>query len=96
MTSLAANPRGLSFSDLGQFCGLTDGNLNRHLKVLADEELIEVVRRGRGRSGLTHCRLTSSGRDRFLKYLEELQRVVADAAVGAAGHAREPTPRWAT
>ena len=33
MTSLVTNPRGLVFSDLKEFCALTDGNLSRHLQV---------------------------------------------------------------
>jgi undecaprenyl diphosphate synthase len=34
LTSLMAHPRGLAFADLKQLCGLTDGNLSRHLQVL--------------------------------------------------------------
>ena len=30
LTSLLANPRGLSFAALRELCGLTDGNLSRH------------------------------------------------------------------
>ncbi len=31
LTSLVAHPKGLVFGDLKQMCGLTDGNLSRHL-----------------------------------------------------------------
>ena len=31
LTSLITNPKGLTFVDLKQLCGLTDGNLSRHL-----------------------------------------------------------------
>ena len=34
LTSLATNPKGLTFGDLKQLCALTDGNLSRHLAVL--------------------------------------------------------------
>ena len=34
LTSLVAHPKGLVFGDLKQMCGLTDGNLSRHLQVL--------------------------------------------------------------
>jgi hypothetical protein len=34
LTSLVAHPKGLAFGDLKQLCGLTDGNLSRHLRVL--------------------------------------------------------------
>ncbi len=38
LTSLITNPKGLTFGDLKQLCGLTDGNLSRHLQVLEKEE----------------------------------------------------------
>jgi DNA-binding transcriptional ArsR family regulator len=41
LTSLIAHPKGLVFGDLKQMCGLTDGNLSRHLQVLEEAGLIE-------------------------------------------------------
>ena len=43
LTSLMAHPKGLAFADLKQLCGLTDGNLSRHLGVLQDAGLVEVL-----------------------------------------------------
>ena len=34
LTSLVTHPKGLVFGDLKEMCGLTDGNLSRHLQVL--------------------------------------------------------------
>ena len=34
LTSLARYSKGLRFSDLKALCGLTDGNLSRHMQVL--------------------------------------------------------------
>lgn len=80
LTSLVAHRQGLSFGDLKEACSLTDGNLNRHLSVLADERLIEIDRRtGRGRPQ-TVVRLTDAGRRRFQDYLNVLEQVVADVA----------------
>ena len=45
MTSLMAHPKGLAFADLKQLCGLTDGNLSRHLQVLQEAGLVEVDKR---------------------------------------------------
>ena len=42
LTSLMAHPEGLLFCDLKELCSLTDGNLNRHLKVLQEAGLVEV------------------------------------------------------
>src|SRR5271168_3916234 len=44
LTSLMAHPRGLAFADLKQLCGLTDGNLSRHLQVLQEAGLVEVTK----------------------------------------------------
>ena len=41
LTSLMAHPKGLAFADLKQLCGLTDGNLSRHLQVLQEAGLVE-------------------------------------------------------
>jgi DNA-binding HxlR family transcriptional regulator len=85
LTSLMAHPKGLSFSDLKQLCGLTDGNLSRHLQVLQDAGLIEVTKGYEGNRPHTSCRLTKAGRRRFLDYLTVLEQLVRDAADAARG-----------
>ncbi|HEX3571953.1 MAG TPA: transcriptional regulator [Acidobacteriaceae bacterium] len=82
LTSLVSHPRGLSFVDLKELCALTDGNLSRHLKVLEEAKLVEIVKGHEGNRPQTFCRLTSSGRKRFLEYLTTLEQVVRDAAAG--------------
>jgi DNA-binding MarR family transcriptional regulator len=83
LTSLLAHPRGLLFGTLKQMCGLTDGNLSRHLVVLEDARLIEISKSmAQGRTQ-TLCRITSEGRKRFLAYLEVLEQVLLDAGGGA-------------
>ena len=76
LTSLASNPDGLYFPDLKEVCSLTDGNLARHLQALQEAGLI-LVKKSPGR---TLVRMSSAGRKRFEAYLEELERVVRDAA----------------
>jgi DNA-binding transcriptional ArsR family regulator len=80
LTSLMAHPKGLPFSDLKQLCGLTDGNLSRHLQVLQEAGLVAIDKRFVRNRPLTTCRITSEGRARFLDYLSVLERVVRDAA----------------
>ena len=41
LTSLIGHPKGLVFGDLRRLCGLTDGNLSRHLHVLQEAGLVE-------------------------------------------------------
>ena len=84
MTSLITRPEGLSFNELKDLCDLTDGNLNRHLDVLVEAGLVNVRKEeGQGRAR-TMCLITSLGRTRFKEYLEELERVIADAATTPA------------
>jgi DNA-binding MarR family transcriptional regulator len=89
MTSLIGQSSGLAFTDLKELCGLTDGNLNRHLDVLREAGLVEIRKDTRGRRPKTICRITPVGRGRFLEYLAELEQVVSSAALAAR---RTPAP----
>jgi DNA-binding MarR family transcriptional regulator len=79
LTSLITNPKGLTFNDLKQLCSLTDGNLSRHLRVLEQEEMVEIMKRQERNRPQTVCRITSSGRRRYVEYLSTLEQVVRDA-----------------
>jgi DNA-binding transcriptional ArsR family regulator len=92
LTSLMAHPKGLAFADLKQLCGLTDGNLSRHLAVLQEAGLVDVTKGYEGNRPHTTCRLTKTGRRRFLDYLAVLERLVRDAAK-AAGREAPPLGR---
>ena len=83
LTSLVAHPKGLVFGDLKQMCGLTDGNLSRHLAVLEEANLIEIEKGYEHNRPQTLCRITSEGRRRYLDYLAVLEQVVRDAATAA-------------
>ena len=84
LTSLVAHPSGLLFGELKQLCALTDGNLSRHLQVLQEAKLITVNKSFDRVRPQTICRITPSGRERFLAYLGELENVVRDAAAATA------------
>src|ERR1700753_1753701 len=92
LTSLMAHPKGLAFADLKQLCGLTGGNLSRHLQGLQEAGLVEVTKGYEGNRPHTTCRLTKSGRRRFLDYLAVLERLGGDAA-RARGNEGSPLPR---
>lgn len=83
LTSLVSHPRGLAFPDLKRLCGLTDGNLSRHLAVLQEADLVSLEKGYDQNRPQTLCRLTPSGRSRFLDYLGVLEQVVRDAAQAA-------------
>ena len=80
LTSLISNPKGLTFGDLKQLCALTDGNLSRHLSVLEREKIVQIVKGYDRNRPQTLCRITPSGRKRYLEYLSTLEQVVLDAA----------------
>jgi DNA-binding MarR family transcriptional regulator len=89
LTSLVAHPKGLVFGDLKQMCGLTDGNLSRHLQVLDEARLIAIEKGYDHNRPQTICRITAQGRRRYLEYLKVLEQVVQDAALAAGvGSAR--------
>jgi DNA-binding transcriptional ArsR family regulator len=90
MTSLITHPKGLAFADLKLLCGLTDGNLSRHLQVLQEAGLVEVTKGYEGNRPHTTCRLTRAGRRRFLDYLAVLERLVRDAAKAAGKEGAAP------
>ena len=83
LTSLLSRPEGLAFNDLKSLCALTDGNLSRHLRVLEEEGLLKVEKGFEGRKPKTRCHMTVQGRQRFLAYLEVLERVVRDAVAAS-------------
>src|SRR6476619_7761094 len=70
MTSLMAHPKGLAFADLKQLCGLTDGNLSRHLQGLQEAGLVAIEKGYDHNRPQTVVRLTPDGRARYLEYLE--------------------------
>jgi DNA-binding MarR family transcriptional regulator len=80
LTSLITHPKGLPFGDLKRLCGLTDGNLNRHLQVLEAAKLLTITKGIERNRPQTVCRVTPLGRKRYIEYLAVLEQVVLDAA----------------
>ncbi|MBM3462590.1 MAG: helix-turn-helix domain-containing protein [Armatimonadetes bacterium] len=94
MASLLSYPSGLMFTDLKALCALTDGNLSRHLQVLSAAGLVEIWK-SHDRRPQTLCRLSTHGRERFLAYLEELERVLSDASALKAVRVPDVAAGWA-
>lgn len=93
LTALSSESAGRSFPELRSLCGLTDGNLSRHIKVLEEANLLKAKRTGSGRGSKTHLTLTAHGRRSFMRYLNELERVLRDARSSkeSAGEASRPS-----
>jgi len=88
LTSLISRPEGLSFNDLLRLCALTQGNLSRHLQVLEEAGLVEISKGYQLNRPHTQVRLTPTGRERFLDYLQVLEQIVKTAA-----QVPDPTPK---
>jgi DNA-binding transcriptional ArsR family regulator len=85
LSSLAAHENGLTFNDLKDLCALTDGNLSRQLQMLKDASLLDIEKSTSNNRPQTICRLTRTGRKRFLEYVAELEKVVSNASEATRG-----------
>jgi DNA-binding MarR family transcriptional regulator len=79
LSSLAAHPGGLLFTELKTLCALTDGNLSRQLQLLAEAKFVETWKGMRNKRPQTLVKMTATGRKRFLEYIATLEGLVADA-----------------
>ena len=83
VTSLSGHPEGLSFIELRTLCGLTDGNLGRHLQVLEEAGYVVIKKGFKGKRPHTRCRLSEEGYTRFSQYLAVLEEAVGKARQAA-------------
>ena len=80
VSALAASPS-LTFNELKDLLGTTDGNLSVHARKLEEAELVTCTKTFEGRVPKTEYRLTTSGRralERYLEHMETLIRVVRE------------------
>jgi DNA-binding MarR family transcriptional regulator len=75
----------LTFTDLRDTLGMTDGNLSVHLQKLEEKGHLTIHKQFVGRKPCTTCRLTKAGRKAFTRYLDHLQAIVEKgrAQIGA-------------
>lgn len=76
--ALAARPA-LTFSELKQQLGLTDGNLSVHARRLEEVGYVEVRKVVEDRVPRTEYRLTPGGRRALERYFQHLEAVIAEA-----------------
>jgi DNA-binding MarR family transcriptional regulator len=57
---------------------LTKGNLSSHLAKLEGAGYVQIEKTYRGKIPLTLCRLTSTGREAFRDYRQQLKKFVQD------------------
>ena len=83
LSCLSSSDEGITFPNLKKECNLTDGNLNRHLKVLENEGLVKITKKDRGVKGKTTAFITEKGREGFLNYLLNLENALKAATKAA-------------
>jgi len=97
MSALCNADDGLTFNTLKEECGLTDGNLSRHLKALEQAKAVRIKKSFAGSRPQTTVFLSDRGRDRFIEYLQALEEVLnkaAESLAPAEKTSRVPSP-WA-
>ena len=79
MSALCGAREGLTFNALKETCALTDGNLNRHLRVLEESGAVRIQKAFIDAKPRTTIRLSARGLERFAQYLEALNDVLEKA-----------------
>ena len=74
MSMLAASPE-LSFTELRDALGMTDGNLTTHIRTLQESGYLSVTKSFQNNRPLTTCALTAAGRKAFASYINLLEQI---------------------
>lgn len=75
MSMLAADPE-LSFTELRDTLGMTDGNLTTHIRTLQESGYVAVSKTYEKNRPLTTCSLTTNGRKAFTTYIDLLEQIL--------------------
>ena len=75
VSALAVNDR-LTFNDLKQLIGATDGNLSVHARKLEDAGYLSCRKSFEGRMPRTEYRLTAAGRQALERYLGHMEGLI--------------------
>ena len=76
---------GMTYGELRDQLGLTYGNLERHMRVLLEADIITVEKLNTGGRMQSVARFSDTGRESFLQYLDNLERILQTAQGRTAG-----------
>lgn len=79
IVSVLAAVESMTFTELRDTLGLTDGNLSVHLRKLEEASpapYVAIEKQFVGRRPQTTCRLTKAGQKAFARYLDHLEAIV--------------------
>ncbi|MGB9824262.1 MAG: transcriptional regulator [Candidatus Hydrothermia bacterium] len=68
----------LSFKELLDYVGTTEGNLSRHAQKLEEAGYIEIVKFFEGKRPKTLFRITEEGSKALKMYLDEIERMLKE------------------
>ena len=75
MSLLAASPE-LSFTELRDSLGMTDGNVTTHIRTLQEAGYVSVAKTYERNRPLTTCSVTAAGKKAFTAYINLLEQIV--------------------
>jgi DNA-binding MarR family transcriptional regulator len=75
VSALAVNGS-LTFTDLRDLLGITDGNLSAHARKLEDVGYVTCTKSHDGRASKTEFRLTARGRAELKAYLDHMEAII--------------------
>jgi DNA-binding MarR family transcriptional regulator len=75
VSMLAASPE-LSFTELRDALGMTDGNLTTHIRTLQEAGYLSVTKSFQNNRPLTTCSLTAPGKKAFARYINLLEDII--------------------
>jgi DNA-binding MarR family transcriptional regulator len=75
MSMLAATPE-LSFTEMRNALGMTDGNITTHIRTLQEAGYLSVSKTFEKNRPLTTCSLTANGRKAFASYIDLLEQIL--------------------
>ena len=75
MSMLAAASE-LSFTEMRDSLGMTDGNITTHIRTLQEAGYVSITKSFRNNRPLTTCSLTAAGRKAFTNYINLLEKII--------------------
>lgn len=75
MSLLAANAE-MSFTEMRDSLGMTDGNITTHIRTLQETGYVSVTKSFQNNRPLTTCSLTAGGRKAFSNYINLLEQII--------------------
>jgi DNA-binding MarR family transcriptional regulator len=75
MSMLAASPE-LSFTEMRDALGMTDGNLTTHIRTLQEAGYVSITKSFQRNRPLTTCALTAAGKKAFAGYINLLEAII--------------------